>query len=582
MIKKLKRKFVIVATVSMIALMTVLIFVMNLVNYSSVVSESDEVLDVISRPDAPFFSENVQEVSGPVEDTAAGNTTESDGAQSSTLKDATQSSTVQDVARDSTVQDVAKNRPAPGFSQGRDFPRDGKTRADSSRRPGDRGFTDGRQPGGSDESGNAKGEKGSVDEDNKGNGRISGSDKNSRNPGNEERPWNGGGDQSRPGESGDGGGDQSQPGENRDGGRMHPGEMGDKPMPHKWDGADFLPRGMSMEVPYESRFFSATLSADGEVINSDLTRIVTVDEDKAEEYIKRVTDSRDSRGFVDNFRYIKQVDEEGTKIVFLDCGRKLASFRRFLIISIITGLVGCLVVFAAFMLAAGRIVAPIAESYEKQKRFISDAGHEIKTPLTIINANVDLLESEGEKEELTDIRKQTVRLTELTNNLIMLSKMEEAGNAPGKIEFPLSDLVSETVNTFRAPAMSGSLELKADIKPGITLNGAQDSIRCLMSVLLENAIKYSAPGSKVEIGVDEHKKNVSISVVNATKDAVKEEDLAHVFDRFFRTDMSRNSETGGHGIGLSIAKAIVTSHGGTITATTKTGHDFCVNVVLPK
>ena len=166
------------------------------------------------------------------------------------------------------------------------------------------------------------------------------------------------------------------------------------------------------------------VSNDGEVLQSDLSRIVSVGDDSAKEYIAKALGSGAQRGFIGNFRYSKTTDESGTRILFLDCGRKLDSFKSFLWISVIVGLAGCVAVFLAFVFTAGRIVSPIAESYEKQKRFISDAGHEIKTPLTIINANVDLLESDGEKEELTDIRFRTKRLTELTDDLILLSKAD--------------------------------------------------------------------------------------------------------------------------------------------------------------
>jgi len=347
------------------------------------------------------------------------------------------------------------------------------------------------------------------------------------------------------------------------------------------DISGFVPPGMSLEVPYESRFFDVRVSADGEVLQSDLSRIVSVDNDAAQEYISAALESGSDRGFIGSFRYAKIADRNGTRILFLDCGRKLDSFRSFLWISVIVGVIGCLAAFVAFLFAAGKIVAPIAESYEKQKRFISDAGHEIKTPLTIINANVDLLESDGEKEELADIRAQTKRLTELTNNLVMLSKMEEAEHTLQKIDFPLSDLVSETVGSFRAPAASRGLGLEADVTPGITMNGSPDTIRQLVSVLLDNAVKYSPDGGKIAVRLSANKKTAALSVENPTTERFGEGDMKRIFDRFYRTDKSRNSETGGHGIGLSIAKAIAEAHGGNISAAAKSDGAFCVTVSLP-
>ena len=345
--------------------------------------------------------------------------------------------------------------------------------------------------------------------------------------------------------------------------------------------ADFVPRGMSLEVPYESRFFIVRISSDGEVLQSDLSRIISVDEDSAKSYINKALDSKKTRGFIDDFRYLKVTEDGETRILFLDCGRKLDSFMSFLWISVTVGFGGCVIAFFAFMFTAGKVVSPIAESYEKQKRFISDAGHEIKTPLTIINANVDLLESDGEKEELADIRHQTRRLTELTNQLILLSKMEETEHTMQKIEFPLSDLVLETANSFSALALSKGIDLSTDIEENLTVNGSPDAIRQLVSILMENAVKYSPENGKVELHLCAAKKTVHLRICNTTAEKINEDTLPNVFDRFYRSDASRNSETGGHGIGLSIAKAIVEAHGGTVTATTKTGFDFCIEASLP-
>ena len=343
----------------------------------------------------------------------------------------------------------------------------------------------------------------------------------------------------------------------------------------------FIPPGMSPEVPYESRFFIVNASENGEIISFELSRIISIDEEAAREYIMTALNSSRSRGFIGDFRFSKTTDGSGTRIVFLDCGRKLDQFRSFLWISVIVGLCGCLVVFLAFAFTAGRIVAPIAEGYEKQKRFISDAGHEIKTPLTIINANVDLLELDGEKEELSEIREQTKRLTGLTNDLVMLSKMEEAEHTLQKIEFPLSDLVNETAASFRAPAAARGIGLETNVAPGVTANGAPDSIRRLVSVLLENAVKYSPDGGSIRLGLASHRKQAVLTVENDSEERIDEGDLAHIFDRFYRADASRNSATGGHGIGLSIAKAIVEAHGGSISASTKTGRDFRITANLP-
>lgn len=348
------------------------------------------------------------------------------------------------------------------------------------------------------------------------------------------------------------------------------------------DFKDFMPRGMSPEVPYESRYFTAVLSNDGTVGEIDVSRIISVDRDAVVSYVQKAAASSRARGFIGQFRYAKQSDGKMTQLIFLDCGRKLDSFRSFLRTSMAVGLFGCLLVFVIFLFAAGRIVRPIAESYGKQKRFVTDAGHEIKTPLAIIGANLDLLESDcGENESIAEVRAQTNRLAALTNDLVYLSKMEEAENELTKIGFPVSDTVVETAQSFRAIAQSKKIDYRVIAEPGIMMYGAPDAVRQLVSILLDNAMKYAPEGGSVMLGLRRQKKVLQLSVMNTTAAPVSRDDLDRLFDRFYRADASRNSETGGNGIGLSIAQAIVLAHNGKISAESHSGTDFTIQVIMP-
>lgn len=184
----------------------------------------------------------------------------------------------------------------------------------------------------------------------------------------------------------------------------------------------------SPELPYESRYFS-------------------VDFSMAVRYAKSILKSGKTQGFVGNYRYLVSDDADKVQIVFLDCGRTLSGFWRFLIISVWVAAFGLVAVFILIFLFSKRIIRPMSENYEKQKRFITDAGHEIKTPLTIIDADADVLEMElGENEWLADNRNQTRRMTALTNDLIYLSRMEEAKNGMPMIDFPLSDVTEEVAH----------------------------------------------------------------------------------------------------------------------------------------
>lgn len=184
---------------------------------------------------------------------------------------------------------------------------------------------------------------------------------------------------------------------------------------------------LSPETPYESRYFSVFVDPDGQVAQTDTGQIAAIDEETAAAYTLEVLAKDQNCGFLADYRYLCCEETEGVRIIFLDCGRSLSSFRTTLLASMTLALLGLSAVLLLLLILSKRIIRPVAESYEKQKQFITDAGHEPKTPLTIISADTDLAEMESsENQWLTDIRRQTERLTGLTNDLIYLSRMEEA------------------------------------------------------------------------------------------------------------------------------------------------------------
>lgn len=234
------------------------------------------------------------------------------------------------------------------------------------------------------------------------------------------------------------------------------------------------------------------------------------------------------------------------------------------------------------LLLSKRIVRPVAESYEKQKQFITDAGHELKTPLTIIGADADLAEMEcGENQWIQDIRRQTQRLTELTQDLIYLSRVEEEGLSLQSIDFPLSDVAEEMAHSFLPLAQNQGKRLEIAVQPMLSFRGDEKSIRQLCSILLDNALKYSPQEGELLFRLEKQGKNILLSVSNTTSQPIKKEELCHLFDRFYRTDPSRNSQTGGYGLGLSIARSIVTAHKGKIRAESPQESVLTIQVTLP-
>lgn len=338
----------------------------------------------------------------------------------------------------------------------------------------------------------------------------------------------------------------------------------------------------SPEVPYESRYFTVLLTEDGAALSTNTTQIAAVDQQEAIRLAQKVLEETDGdRGFVDDYRFTIQEGADQVRISFLDCGRWLDTCRSFLLTSILASVFGLLAVFILITLLSSRIVKPVSDSYEKQKRFITDAGHEIKTPLAIIDADASLLELEaGPSQWLEDIQLQVKRLTGLTNDLIYLAQLEEDRSQVVMLDFPFSDLVEELVHSFQAPACRQGKSIVSAVEPLVSVHGDQKMLGQLVSILLDNAVKYTEPGGEIGVRLEKQGRTVHLTVSNPTQD-VSRHDLAHLFDRFYRTDRSRNSQTGGYGIGLSIASAAVAAHKGRIAASCRDGHTLEIAVSLP-
>lgn len=337
----------------------------------------------------------------------------------------------------------------------------------------------------------------------------------------------------------------------------------------------------SPELPYESRYFSVLLDEQGNEIDTDIGKVAAVDEGDALVYAETVWERQRERGFLGDYRYRVCPGEEGTRIIFLDCRRQWEMFRALIVSAVGVSVLGLLAVLLLIVYLSSRIVRPFSDNYEKQKRFITDAGHELRTPLTIIDADTEILEMDlGENEWLSDIQKQTKRMADLTNTLIALSRMEEGVKTEMRVEFPLSDMVEEVISAFQAPARIQGKELTGFVTPMISMKGDQKAIQSLITVLVDNAVKYSEAGGRISVTLEKQKNRIRLSVFNTAK-AVSREELSHLFDRFYRSDHSRNSQTGGYGLGLSIAAAAVAAHRGKITAETKDEKSLQITVTFP-
>ena len=362
------------------------------------------------------------------------------------------------------------------------------------------------------------------------------------------------------------------------GGGRFPASFGGGPKPDDKPPAERESGFINPETPFATRHFTVFFDVDGNVERTHTEAIAAIDAEAAVEYAQTVLESGGSRGWVDNYRYKLFGTEQGSGVVFIDGSMSRSSHLQSVTIAGFV-LLGCAAtVLILIFLLSGKAVKPIAESYEKQKQFITDANHELKTPLTLILANLDIAEAElGENEWLEDIRTEGHRMTELVNQLVSLSRMDEDGKTLCVSELDFSGIVSEAAEEFTPLSESRGKRLVTDIASDVTYSGDEELLRRLLSVLLDNAVKYCDEGGEIRVALEKRRRTV-LTVEN-TYSAVGETELSRLFDRFYRADKAR-SYAGGYGVGLSMAKAIVEKHKGDISAYSKNGDIIGFKVIL--
>jgi two-component system sensor histidine kinase CiaH len=315
-----------------------------------------------------------------------------------------------------------------------------------------------------------------------------------------------------------------------------------------------------------ARYAAVAIDKNGNIIRTDVTHISSLTEDEVTAITEALKNTASGTGTYSGFLYrISETKRaEGKVIILLDNGMQISSFFTVLFISVGAGIFGWLLMLLLVILLSKKTIAPVARSIEKQKQFVTNAGHEIKTPLAIILANTDAMElHNGENKWSKNIRAQTLKLSGLMQNLLMLAKMDESSAKLPMCSFDISTAAEDTVNAFIEPAALKGVMIEQDIQKGLQLNGNRDSIVQLMTVLLDNAVKYTESGGMIRAKLSGNDKNIALSIANTCEPIDHPEKL---FDRFYRGDSARTQKNGGYGIGLSVAQAIAELHKGTITA----------------
>lgn len=310
-------------------------------------------------------------------------------------------------------------------------------------------------------------------------------------------------------------------------------------------------------------YFSSEYFFKDKSFKTDLSHTSAITESSAIEYAKTILDKKTDKGYIDNYRYLVRRKKGSIQVIFLSRSVQLEAFHNNMETLITISVTGIAVMTLILILVSGKVVAPIVKNREKQKQFITSASHELKTPLTVIHADAQLLESDiGENEWLTDIIKQTDRMTEMTHRLVYLSRVEEQGGSFVKIDFPISDLAEDVAQSYRAVAQNQGKEYSVEIQKGLTCCGDEKAIRELMTALLDNAFKYSTADGHIGVKLYSDKHGICYSVENTVSD-IDSEQTKKFTERFYRSDTS--DKVKGFGIGLSIARAVAEGHKGKLS-----------------
>lgn len=339
--------------------------------------------------------------------------------------------------------------------------------------------------------------------------------------------------------------------------------------------------GMTAESPFDTRYFTVTL-VDGRVVDVNTARIAAVGAKRAARIATELDSKGLTSGFSGNYRYTIAAQGEKTTYVFVDCSRELSSFHSFLSASVAISCIGWLAVLAIVTVASGAVIRPMVESYSKQKRFITDASHEIKTPLAVIDAANEVQEIEsGESEWTQSIHEQVARLTALTERLVFLARMDEGSAGFTMATIDLSEAVDKAAAPFESVAVSRGKRLSMSVATGVRAHADAAAVTQVVELLLDNATRYASEGSVIELSLravsrGAGKGSAELVVSNAV-DSLPEGDLDRLFDRFYRADVSRSSKTGGSGVGLSVVRAIAEAHGGSATVSS---HDHQITFIV--
>ena len=308
-----------------------------------------------------------------------------------------------------------------------------------------------------------------------------------------------------------------------------------------------------------------------EVNNNNASSKLDNVNDEIKNYAIEVSNRRFDEGYIGNYIYkVRNIGINGKEVTLIESENTIKQLKATIIISIVIGILGLIIIYLIAQKISKTIVKPVEESFEKQKQFISDASHELKTPLAVIEANADVLQDKvGENKWITYIQNEVQSMDKLVNDLLVLARMEKT-NTSNNQKFDLSKEVQMSVSVFESMIYEKKIKLETNINEGIEFVGDKEDIKHVISILLDNGIKHTEENNKIIVNLLKEKNNIKIEVKNQGE-PIPEEERKKIFERFYRVDKARNRSEKRYGLGLSIAKGIVEKYKGSIYANSKDG-----------
>lgn len=340
------------------------------------------------------------------------------------------------------------------------------------------------------------------------------------------------------------------------------------------------PRKPVPNSPMMSSSIIIELDSDNNI--ATVTTYMEIDENMLQETIYTIIKNENKFDKIkidgSSYGYLKEYSNKGLRIAIMSREPQIDVLNNLLKVFISIGSISLIFLLLISIYLTNKTIKPIKETFEKQKQFIADASHELKTPLAIIRTNNSLVLSnknltvESQSKWLNYINNQIERMSELIDEMLSLAKLDANRGHDEFVVFNLSKLLNNILLTFEAVIFENKIELESNIEEDISIKGDKESIKKVFTILLDNAIKYTNQSGKIDVDLRQEKNKIKIKVKNSGE-GINKKDINKIFERFYRVDTSRARESGGYGLGLSIAKSIVENHNGKIYAESNVGKD---------